>query len=140
MYNKSNGPNVNGSSASNDPLDNLYPALVECFGIIILGYITGRLGIITSTEGKGLSKFAINAALPAYIFRAIATLDFSEITWKFVFVVTLAKALLFVAVVALTLLFSRNIGKAGIYGLFCVVSNDLAMGIPVRKYWPTGDC
>ena len=24
------------------PVDNLFPALVECFGIILLGYIAGR--------------------------------------------------------------------------------------------------
>jgi hypothetical protein len=30
-------------------LDNLYPALVECFGIIFLGYIAGRQAILNFT-------------------------------------------------------------------------------------------
>lgn len=126
--------NNSSTQSSNDAINNLYPALIECFGVILLGYITGRLGFISSTESKGLSKFAINATLPAFIFRAIVTLDFSRVTWKFVLVVTLAKSLLFSGVAILTLLFTRNIGKAGIYGVFCTVSNDLALGIPVCKY------
>ena len=27
------------------PVDNLFPALVDCFGIILLGYLAGRLGL-----------------------------------------------------------------------------------------------
>lgn len=37
---------VNATDAPPPPtveLDNLYPALAECFGIILLGYIAGRL-------------------------------------------------------------------------------------------------
>ena len=34
-------------------VDNLYPALVECFGIILLGYIAGKFNFINSVEAKG---------------------------------------------------------------------------------------
>ena len=116
-----------------DPIENVYPVFIECFGIILFGYICGRLGMMSKTEGEGLSKFALYATLPAFIFRAIVLIDFSQVTWGFVFVVTFAKALLFISISILTVLFTRHVGKAGIYAVFCTVSNDLAMGIPVCK-------
>ena len=30
------------TSADLSPVDNLFPALVDCFGIILLGYLAGR--------------------------------------------------------------------------------------------------
>ena len=126
--------------SSNNPLDsdtfnNLYPALIRVFAVIILGYVTGRLGVISVTEAKGISKFAIYPTLPAFVFRAIATIDFSKIKWMMVLVVTLSKCIVFVGVTIITVLFTRDIGKAGVYSLFCTVSNDLAMGIPICKYY-----
>ena len=38
---------------ANDNLENLYPALVECFGIILLGYIAGKFSLINDVEAKG---------------------------------------------------------------------------------------
>ena len=36
--------------------DNLYPALVECFGIIILGFIAGKFNFINDVEAKGITE------------------------------------------------------------------------------------
>ena len=122
-------------SLDSDTFDNLYPALIRVFAVIILGYMTGRLGVISVAEAKGISKFAIYPTLPAFVFRAIATIDFSKIKWMMVLVVTLSKCIVFVGVTILTVLFTRDIGKAGVYSLFCTMSNDLAMGIPICKYY-----
>ena len=123
------------NSLDSDTFNNLYPALIRVFAVIILGYVTGRLGVISVTEAKGIIKFAIYPTLPAFVFRAIATIDFSKIKWMMVLVVTLSKCIVFVGVTIITVLFTRDIGKAGVYSLFCTVSNDLAMGIPICKYY-----
>ena len=49
-------------------LDNLYPALVQCFGIILLGFIAGKFSIISDVEAKGLGTFIGTFSLPALIF------------------------------------------------------------------------
>ena len=44
---------TNGSSSGghgNDPFLQLYPAIVQCFTIILLGYISARAGIINHTQ------------------------------------------------------------------------------------------
>ncbi|XP_028399439.1 integral membrane protein GPR155-like [Dendronephthya gigantea] len=130
-YGNSSEHGQNSTGVGSASFDHLYPALIRVFAVIILGYIAGRLGVISVTEAKGLSKFAIFPTLPAFIFRAIATIDFSKLKWMFVFVVTLSKCIVFAGVTFVTFLFTRDIGKAGIYSMFCTVSNDLALGMPI---------
>ena len=132
--NASNASSTSMSSEDTDTFDKLYPALIRVFAVIILGYITGRLGIISATEAKGISKFAIYASLPAFIFRAIAEIEFSKVKWMFVLVVTVSKCIVFLGVTITTFLFTRDIGKAGVYSVFCTMSNDLALGVPICKY------
>ena len=43
-----------GDGGGSDNLENLYPALVECFGIILLGYIAGKFSLINDVEAKGI--------------------------------------------------------------------------------------
>lgn len=74
---------VSNSSTPNKPsgdaFTSLYPAIVQCFTIILLGYITGRTGWITSTQAKGLNFFTSKFALPSLLFSNMATLDWSKV-------------------------------------------------------------
>ena len=60
-----NGTAIFSADAS---LDNLYPALVQCFGIIFLGFIAGKFNFISDIEARGLSTFVGTFSLPALIF------------------------------------------------------------------------
>lgn len=68
------------SKPSGDAFTSLYPAIVECFTIILLGYITGRGGWITSSQAKGLNTFTSKFALPALLFSSMATLDWTVVS------------------------------------------------------------
>ena len=76
----------------------LYPALVECFGIIFLGYIAGRFGIVSSAECKGMATFVSNFALPALVFGSLCRLDFTVVDWTFLLSIFIAKAVIFFVV------------------------------------------
>ena len=78
--------------------DALYPALVECFGIIFLGYIAGRFGIVSSAECKGMGTFVSNFALPALVFGSLCRLDFTVVDWTFLLSIFIAKAVIFFVV------------------------------------------
>ena len=73
----------------------LYPALVECFGIIFLGYIAGRFGIVSSAECKGMGTFVSNFALPALVFGSLCRLDFTVVDWTFLLSMFIAKSVIF---------------------------------------------
>lgn len=58
---------------------NLIPALVQCFTIILFGYIAGRTRIVCPSQAKGLGHYVSYFALPAMLFKSMVELDFSEV-------------------------------------------------------------
>ena len=115
---------------------NIYPTLIQCFTIILIGYITGRFNIITPSQGKGISLFILNISLPSLIFKAIVEVNFASIDWRLWCGILISKTILFVVVGLVTLCFQKNdrFGKAGLYGIFVTQSNDFAFGLPLCEY------
>ncbi|XP_028179036.1 integral membrane protein GPR155 isoform X1 [Ostrinia furnacalis] len=113
--------------------DNLYPALFQCFTIILCGYIAGRLNVVSSTESKGIGTFVGTFALPSLIFVSLARLDFTTVNWTFLLAILLAKGVIFLGVIVITVFVSKpiNFGRAGIFAIFCTQSNDFALGYPI---------
>ncbi|XP_043238091.1 integral membrane protein GPR155-like isoform X2 [Amphibalanus amphitrite] len=114
-------------------LERLAPAIAECFAVILCGYLAGRMGLIRPDEISGLNKFVGNFVLPALIFLSLANLNFGDVNWGFLVILYGAKALVFVLVVLVTAVASypTNVGRAGLYGIFCTQSNDFALGYPL---------
>ncbi|KAM6979264.1 lysosomal cholesterol signaling protein-like isoform 2-T2 [Tautogolabrus adspersus] len=115
-------------------IDRLFPALLECFGIILCGYVAGRANIITSTQAKGLGNFVSKFALPALLFKNMVLLDFGNVIWPFLWSILIAKVSVFFLVCVLTLIVAspdNRLSKAGIYSIFATQSNDFALGYPI---------
>uniref|UniRef100_A0A182NM57 DEP domain-containing protein n=1 Tax=Anopheles dirus TaxID=7168 RepID=A0A182NM57_9DIPT len=114
-------------------MENLYPALIQCFAIIICGYLAGRLNIISNFEAKGLNTFVGTFALPSVIFLSLAELDWSTVNWNFLLSILIAKTIVFLSVAIISLLVARpvNYGRAGLLAIFCTQSNDFAIGYPI---------
>ncbi|XP_053483023.1 integral membrane protein GPR155 [Ictalurus furcatus] len=115
-------------------IDKLFPALLECFGIILCGYIAGRANIITSTQAKGLGNFVSKFALPALLFKNMVLLDFGDVIWPFLWSILVAKLSVFFVVCVLTLLVASKdsrYSKAGLFSIFATQSNDFALGYPI---------
>ncbi|XP_069568984.1 lysosomal cholesterol signaling protein [Brachyistius frenatus] len=115
-------------------IDKLFPALLECFGIILCGYIAGRADIITASQAKGLGNFVSKFALPALLFKNMVLLDFGNVIWAFLWSVLIAKVTVFVLVLVLTLMVAspdNRYSKAGLYAIFATQSNDFALGYPI---------
>uniref|UniRef100_H2V780 G protein-coupled receptor 155 n=1 Tax=Takifugu rubripes TaxID=31033 RepID=H2V780_TAKRU len=115
-------------------IDKLFPALLQCFGIILCGYIAGRANIITSTQAKGLGNFVSMFALPALLFKNMVLLNFDHVVWSFLWAILLAKVCVFVIVCVLTLVVScpdSRYSKAGLFSIFATQSNDFALGYPI---------
>ncbi|XP_024894989.1 integral membrane protein GPR155 isoform X2 [Pteropus alecto] len=129
---------VHGFNSTNDlpsmSVTRLFPALLECFGIVLCGYIAGRANVITSTQAKGLGNFVSRFALPALLFKNMVVLNFSNVDWSFLYSILIAKAFVFVIVCVLTLLVASpdsRFSKAGLFPIFTTQSNDFALGYPI---------
>ncbi|XP_078537666.1 lysosomal cholesterol signaling protein isoform X1 [Lissotriton helveticus] len=130
MSNHSNGTDNNPSMSIN----RLFPALLECFGIILCGYIAGRLNVISATQSKGLGNYVSRFALPALLFHKMVVLEFSHVNWSFLYSILIAKASVFFIVCGLTLLVASpdsRFSKAGLFPIFATQSNDFALGYPI---------
>ncbi|XP_063068129.1 lysosomal cholesterol signaling protein [Engraulis encrasicolus] len=131
------GLNITHSPLSASPtmsIDKLFPALLECFGIILCGYMAGRTDIISPAQAKGLGNFVSRFALPALLFKNMVQLDFGNVIWSFLWSVLIAKVAVFAMVCSLTLLVAgpeSRYGKAGLYAIFATQSNDFALGYPI---------
>ncbi|KAK9537624.1 hypothetical protein VZT92_005226 [Zoarces viviparus] len=136
-FNSSHEEGDDGDSSalpSSMSIDKLLPALLECFGIILCGYIAGRANIITSTQAKGLGNFVSKFALPALLFKNMVLLDFGNVIWPFLWSILIAKVAVFFIVCVLTLIVASPEGrysKAGLFSIFATQSNDFALGYPI---------
>ncbi|KAK4878682.1 hypothetical protein RN001_011188 [Aquatica leii] len=118
---------------SSAAIENLYPALAQCFAIITCGYFAGRVNLLSETEAKGINTFIGTFSLPSLIFMSLAKLDLSSVNWMFLLSILIAKSVVFFAVIIITLLVGRpvKLGRAGIFAIFCTQSNDFAIGYPI---------
>ena len=119
---------------ASDEIDyNLYPALLQVFTIILIGYLAGCFEIMSKSQMLGLNRFVGTFALPALLFRSIAVLDFSSVDWLFLASIFLSKTIVFLLAIALTLITLRpiNIGLAAAFAIFVSQSNDFALGYPI---------
>ncbi|XP_022520389.2 integral membrane protein GPR155 isoform X2 [Astyanax mexicanus] len=112
----------------------LFPALLECFGIMLCGYVAGCTGVVGAGQVKGLGSFVSCFALPALLFKNMVQLQFEDVVWSFLWSVLIAKVCVFVLVCVLTLLVAdpeSRYSKAGLFSIFTTQSNDFALGYPI---------
>lgn len=134
---------IHGQNITHNPLsapamsiDRLFPALLECFGIILCGYVAGRSEIISVGQARSLGSFVSCFALPALLFKNMVQLQFGNVVWSFLWSVLIAKVFVFVLVCVLTLLVANpegRFGKAGLFAIFATQSNDFALGYPIGE-------
>ncbi|XP_016328009.1 integral membrane protein GPR155-like isoform X2 [Sinocyclocheilus anshuiensis] len=132
---------IHGLNITHSPLgapamsiDKLFPALLECFGITLCGYMAGRSHIISVGQVKGLGNFVSCFALPALLFKNMVQLQFQHVVWSFLWSVLIAKVCVFLLVCVLTLLVANpesKYSKAGLFAIFATQSNDFALGYPI---------
>lgn len=116
-------------------VSNLFPVIAQSFAIIILGYIFGYFKIIPLNEARSIGTLVGKLALPAILFKNLAILDVTSISWPFLASILVAKLSIFLVVAIITVIVSRpfSVGKGGIFGIFVTQSNDFALGLPIGE-------
>ena len=72
-------PRSSGPNGTVLAFQNLVPAIVECFTIILFGYVAGRARIVQPSQAKGLGHYVTYFALPAMVFKSLVELEFSQV-------------------------------------------------------------
>jgi len=111
----------------------LLDIIVPVFGIVALGYGAARSGLFPHDATKGLSRFVFDYAIPAMLFRTMATTELPEtIQWGFLisyfgggYIAWIAGSLLGATV------FRAKGAEPAIAGMTGAFSNTVMLGVPL---------
>lgn len=56
-------------------MDAILTTVLPVFGMIVLGYGLAKAGLFDAASGRGISRFVFNVAIPALLFRTVATVE-----------------------------------------------------------------
>ena len=117
-------------------MNQLFPALVQAFLIIFLGYCAGKWRLISPDGINGIARYTGTFALPALLFSEMLVLRFDVVNWRFLGAILLSKSAVFFVVLSLTFAILRRrsdvaIAVAGVAAIFATQSNDFALGLPI---------
>jgi malonate transporter len=107
--------------------------VVPVFALITLGYIAGRLQWISDIGAKGLAEFTFNLAIPAMLFRKMATADLPDVTpyalWGAYF--GSAIAIWLIATLMTVFVLRRTAKEASSIAMSASFSNVVMIGMPL---------
>lgn len=103
------------------------------FGLIMLGYVFGRMGWLSPTAEQGISEFAFRLAIPALLFKTIVTADFADLSvagvWgSFYGAIAVTYA---VSVIGTRFYLKRPAQDASSIAMSSIFGNAVMLGIPI---------
>jgi malonate transporter len=107
--------------------------VLPVFGIIAAGYICGYRGLLGEDASSALNQFVYWVALPALLFKAMASVSLHEIA-NIPFITAFLGAISILWIVSIIIaryLFSLTLAQASLYGMNGVYGNSGYMGIPL---------
>lgn len=111
----------------------LIDVILPVFGLIAIGYLIVRLGLIGEEIGDALAAFIFKISLPLLLFRTLATLGWPDISpWPFWLTYFSGVAIVW-GLAALTMrhVFRRDARTGVVAGISSGYSNLVLLGIPV---------
>lgn len=118
----------------------LIDVVLPVFLVIGAGYVTTRAGYFQSGHIDALMRFTQGFAIPALLFRAIATLDLEAVfNYRLLISFYAGATLSFAAgILGARLIFRRDWEDSVAIGFCCLFSNSLLLGLPItaQAYGP----
>ncbi|MDA1060111.1 MAG: AEC family transporter [Proteobacteria bacterium] len=103
------------------------------FAIIAAGYLSGRRGLLGPASSEALNRFVYWVALPAFLFRAMATVDLGVVL-NGPFIAGFLGGVVIIWAVAIAVarvVFGCSLPEATLHGMNGVYGNSGYMGIPL---------
>lgn len=114
-------------------MDSIVNSVIPLFSVVFVGYLAGKGGIIDQLTVKTLVTFVFNIAMPALLFRMMATTEIGAIQdWPVIAAYLLAQMPIFLlGVVIGGLLFRQSLAEMTIQGFGSSFSNTVILGLPL---------
>lgn len=107
--------------------------IAPIFGIIALGYLSGRTGYLSDSSARGIGDFAFNISIPALLFRTIVLAKFGDVAPLGILVSFFGSAALVWALSALATRFilRRPAADGPSIAMCAVFGNTIMLGLPI---------
>jgi len=107
--------------------------VLPVFGLILTGYVVGRTPLIGEAGKRGLTNFVFYIAMPAFLFRATATLDWPSDADLSIIAAYFGSCFAIFALGASLgrRLFGHDLGLQAMLGMSVTFSNSVLIGIPL---------
>ncbi len=107
--------------------------ILPVFGVVFIGYVAGRFSWIGREAIEGLSTFVFNFAIPALLFRSLATAELpADIPWGYLISYYAGVFTVFaLGIAAARFWFAQPLEGQGIFALGAGFSNTVLLGIPL---------
>lgn len=116
-------------------LDALLNSVLPIFAVVGLGYLSGRFGWFDLAGAEALSRFVYFAAVPALLFRLLATADTSLFDWALIGGYIGTEAVLYAAgFLVFRYGFGRTLHEAILLGMASVFTNHLLYLLPIATF------
>lgn len=114
-------------------MQSVIAVVAPVFVLIAVGYVAGRLKWISEIGTKGLAEFTFNLAIPALLFRKMATAEYPDVTpyalWGAYY--GAAVAIWLIAALATVFLLRRTAAEAASIAMSASFSNVVMIGMPL---------
>ncbi len=111
--------------------------VVPVFALIAIGYLAGRLGLISAKGGEGLAQFTFTLAIPALLFHKMATAELPDVSpyalWAAYYgaaaIVWLAASILSISLLRRTAPESASISMSAAFGNVVMIGMPLSLSL-----------
>lgn len=114
-------------------MQDVIAVVAPVFALIALGYAAGRLGWISDIGAKGLAEFTFNLAIPAMLFRKMATAELPDAApytlWGAYF--GAAASVWLIAALATVFVLRRTAAEASSISMSASFGNVVMIGMPL---------
>ena len=123
-------------------MDTLINVVIPVFGIILTGYLAGRLEVLGPESAAALTRFVYYFAIPAalFVFSARAPID-KAFNWQFIAAFLGGSiSTLLIALIVGRVWFRHDVATLSVVGFTAVFGNVIGMGLPLllTAYGPDG--
>lgn len=114
-------------------MQTIFDTVLPFFALIFCGYGAGRFGVLSEASIAGVNAFVFYFALPAFLFRLMATSPVAEVFDGSFIAAYLGAGLVVFAVAAVLggFVFEIRTGEAALLGAAAVLGNTGYMGLPL---------
>ena len=111
----------------------LIDIVIPVFGLVLIGFLGARIGIMDGDAVRGLSRFVFVFAIPVLLFRTMATADLpEEVEWGFLVSYFGGALIVFALGMAISgIVLRRDLAAQGILGFGSAYSNAVLLGVPL---------